>query len=236
MERSVAPRIPRDHDPESCLHADRPGRAPDELGRPPWANDLATREVVVGHPLTETLRLVKERSADLLATGAFRPLGQFTGNGVGAFAAQCMRHVPCKVRAVHEDLRGSLKRVLVATDFSVSADRALEAAIRLVRQEAGDLHVIHVPDRDTADARAVENRLRDTVQRRDHGDPPLPVRYVVTRPREPGHEIIRYARKIEAHLIALGRHGVADLEYVLIGDTCERVLRAVRRSVLVATL
>jgi len=50
---------------------------------------------------------------------------------------------------------------------------------------------------------------------------------------DPGHEIVEYAREIEAGLVVMASHGQSALRHLLIGSVAERVVRLAHCPVLV---
>jgi nucleotide-binding universal stress UspA family protein len=127
-----------------------------------------------------------------------------------------------------------LKTVLVATDFSAGAERALERALLLPLAAGAKVHVVHVlgkggPRAARTDAREralsmLEGSVasaRDRAQARGD-DLELTSHF---REGQPFVEIIRSARELGAELVLVGRHGRERLRDAVIGTTAERVLR-----------
>ena len=135
-----------------------------------------------------------------------------------------------------------LKRILVPTDFSESAEHALKYAVRLGRPYKAEIIVLHVfhpkeyltllSQRDQVDsgtanevleaakARAME-KLEEIVRRVGNEDGPiLPILLIGV----PFEEIVRYAAEHEADLIVMPTHGRTGLAHFLLGSTAERVI------------
>jgi universal stress protein A len=138
------------------------------------------------------------------------------------------------------------RRILVPTDFSETADRALATAIELGRSLGAEVHVVHVfspvvmlpppldmislpsllpnvlPKMEEAlEARAARVReagLTGTVELIE-GTPPV--------------EIVRHATKVGAELIVVGTHGRSGLAHAVLGSVAERVLHRATCPVLV---
>jgi nucleotide-binding universal stress UspA family protein len=135
--------------------------------------------------------------------------------------------------------RRPLGNVLVATDFSVGATRAVERAARLPISPGSALTVLHVlragcGPGERADAEralghaaaiAAESAARagrkdvDVLQRLVDGTPFV--------------EIIHGARHGRNELVVIGRHGERTFRELLLGSTAERVVRKGDTSVLV---
>jgi nucleotide-binding universal stress UspA family protein len=135
------------------------------------------------------------------------------------------------------------KCVLVATDFSTTAARAMARAARLPLAPRARLHIVHVvppglPARVRSSAEAEASRLvessvweaRGITARRG-----LAITSEVLAGR-PFIEIIRCARATEAELIVLGRHGKRRLRDAFVGTTAQRVVRMADVPVLVVRL
>jgi nucleotide-binding universal stress UspA family protein len=129
------------------------------------------------------------------------------------------------------ETRAPLRRLLLPTDFSKNAERALRRALLLPMGDA-TIHVIHVlppvlPAKlranITTDAKvnleSMLSRAREEVKERNIDF----TSSVVSG--EPYVEIIRCARSINAELIVMGRHGRRPFQDMFIGTTAERVIR-----------
>jgi nucleotide-binding universal stress UspA family protein len=136
-------------------------------------------------------------------------------------------------------------RILVATDFSDFADRALAAAVELAEPPARIelLHVVHVPagfggepmilvEDSTFAALEADARQRGAERLARIAGPGLELHFdcVVGAPRE---AILRAVGK-NHDLVALGSHGRRGLRRLLLGSVAETVMRHAPCSVLVA--
>jgi nucleotide-binding universal stress UspA family protein len=109
--------------------------------------------------------------------------------------------------------------VLIATDFSETAEEAARVASDYARGSAGRLHILHVvsPASDAvADAR-LERLAADVGGGMS----------VVTAVRSgvPAAAIVQYALQHGADLIVVGTHGRTGVSRALIGSVAERVVR-----------
>lgn len=138
----------------------------------------------------------------------------------------------------------NIERILVASDLSSGAARALARAALLAAQNGARLAVLHVldpapppgarPDAEAV-ARAVETELRQEVDRllaQQRGERPVEttVRVVAGRDFE---EIIAQAAAERADLVVLGAHGAHTVRELFIGTTADRVVRMGDRPVLI---
>ncbi|THE63435.1 universal stress protein [Salinadaptatus halalkaliphilus] len=128
--------------------------------------------------------------------------------------------------------------VLVATDGSDSADRAVDAALDLASVFDATLYAVSVVDTrrygDSAlsgtedivsDLETQANELLDAVEKRADGGVMTELRH-----GKPHAEISDYATAIDADLLVLGNRGRESGE--VIGSTAERIVRFVDRPVL----
>jgi nucleotide-binding universal stress UspA family protein len=138
-----------------------------------------------------------------------------------------------------------VKRILIATDGSPSAQRAVEFGLELARSQRGHVIVAHVaPAFDTAPLAgsgmtgAVEHRVSDLDRR--------PVAEAAARAEEHGvlvraellqgdaaREIVRLADAVDADLIVMGSRGRGAVAGALLGSVSQAVLRGSKRSVLI---
>ena len=139
-------------------------------------------------------------------------------------------------------------RILMATDFSEGAERALTAAIRLAKALGAALDLVHVyaapatnmlspipgvvpmppPDRDTLDE--IQRRLDQLAERtRSAGVECLTFSAIGSV----ADEIAAQASRIAAELIVVGTHGRTGIRRVLLGSVAEGVVRKAHRPVLV---
>lgn len=142
------------------------------------------------------------------------------------------------------EVRRRLKTLVVATDFSSSADLAIERAVRLPLAPGASVYLVHVvPEK-------LPERVRDSVvteakealgksaamleQVVKSGDASASVAWEILE-GQPQAELIRAARERNAELVVMGRHGEHSLKERLIGSTTERVVRSCEVPILVVT-
>ena len=133
-----------------------------------------------------------------------------------------------------------LKTVLVGTDFSVCAARALSFAVSLASTQGARVHIVHVlvepvqafdvagalpyPDGSTQKEweEATRKRLAGAVASSEKRGVHATSEFLWGRPSD---AIIDAAKKAKASLVVLGTHGRNAFEKLLIGSTAERVVR-----------
>jgi nucleotide-binding universal stress UspA family protein len=139
-----------------------------------------------------------------------------------------------------------MKRILIATDGSVSGHEAVEFGLELADEQGAWAHVVHVTP--TVDVMPYSNfgfiapALPHEFDERDY----QPLRKAVELAEEkgmrietkllkgkPADEIVAYADSIDADLIVVGSRGHGSLTSALIGSVSRGVLREIRRPVLI---
>jgi universal stress protein A len=122
-----------------------------------------------------------------------------------------------------------VKQILLATDFSDSAEAALEVATNYARAFQARLHVLNVLS--SADVR-VTQLLSDAAAKAGRD-----VLVTITETRgDPAAEILRYARLQGIDVIVVGTHGRTGVSRVLLGSVAERVVRGALCPVLVVPI
>ncbi len=141
------------------------------------------------------------------------------------------------------------QHILVPTDFSTEAERALQTAAELARQYATDLHLLHVvapqlyyaemppdvvlppvEDLTAVMIRAAGKRLQQISGKLGDG---LSVQQHVRQGPRAADAIVATATELRANLIVIGSHGHIGLAHALLGSTAERVIREAACDVLV---
>jgi nucleotide-binding universal stress UspA family protein len=133
-----------------------------------------------------------------------------------------------------------LKTIVVGTDFSVCAARALSFAVSLGASQGAKVHIVHVlvepvqafdvagalPYLDVSTQKeweeATKKRLAAAVASAEKRGVAATSEFLWGRPSD---AIIDSAKKAKASLVVLGTHGRNALEKLLIGSTAERVVR-----------
>jgi nucleotide-binding universal stress UspA family protein len=136
----------------------------------------------------------------------------------------------------------SPKKILVPTDFSEHAAKALEWALFLAAPEGTPIILFHViprpPDeltRMVAEEKRLEVELRADAEKRLQEitvGKTVPIETVVFWGGDPSSEICILAERQGVDLIVMGTHGRTGLKRMLIGSVAERTIRHAPCSVL----
>ncbi len=135
--------------------------------------------------------------------------------------------------------------VLVATDFSESAQPALDAAITIAKTFDAQLHVVHafqspipivspyevvVPDGFLEKARGATAANLRVVGEKISSEGLDATTHLTEVPAAPA--IVRLAEALDVDLIVVGTRGNTGLKHVLLGSVAERTIRLAPCSVL----
>jgi universal stress protein A len=142
----------------------------------------------------------------------------------------------------------SLKRILVPTDFSETADTALDYAKQLATKMGASLHLLHVftdpyavaacaPEVFAAVPPEARERARDEAHQRlfERLDAGEEQRFRGTRGIVRGltaPQIVAYAAAQDIDLIVMGTHGRRGVAHLLLGSVAEHVVRTATCPVL----
>jgi glycine betaine transporter len=132
----------------------------------------------------------------------------------------------------------SIKKLVVAVDFSAPSLKALQTAIDLAQQLDGVLHVIYVADMNEKKSREYEADGSNSVEMKIINEFKSQLEALVDKMSnneievqigvefgDPTVGIVRAAKEINADLIIMGTHGRTGIEHVLVGSVAESVLR-----------
>lgn len=138
------------------------------------------------------------------------------------------------------------RKLLVPTDFSPSSEAALTHALRCREAGARTLVLLHVLDpRDVASLGLIGmEAYEDSLWKEMHEEARRRLEALAERCREmevlvrlregkPFAEIIRAALDEGVDAIVIGSHGESAAEEVLLGSTCEKVVRKAPMTVMV---
>jgi len=121
-----------------------------------------------------------------------------------------------------------MKRLLLATDLSSRADRALTRAVRLAWQHQGELRVLSVVEGDRpanlvdAERAEAERVVSGRLQTAGDAEPSSSISVVAGKPFV---EILREAASWPADLVVIGMHQADVLQDMFRGTTAERIIR-----------
>jgi nucleotide-binding universal stress UspA family protein len=125
-----------------------------------------------------------------------------------------------------------LKRVLVATDFSASSDRALMYGRAIAKRFGASLHLLHVAENSflrpvVQNPHAIMAAKTRTLNDRLTTDDRLTLRAcaVIEISDAPAKAIVEYAKAEAIDLIVIGTHGRDAASQMLAGSVAERVVR-----------
>ena len=132
----------------------------------------------------------------------------------------------------------AIKTILVATDFSVAAETALDNALALAAQLGAKVYLVHAyelpivgfPDGTLIASAEVAGRIIASAQkdlaacvakRRDSSVEIVPI----LKQADPREAVLAVAEEVSADLVVMGTHGRRGLARALIGSVAESVVR-----------
>lgn len=182
-----------------------------------------------GVPAAGILEVVKQVHAEMIVIGTEGRTG-WDRLRLGSTAEAVVREAPCPVLAVHGGLAGDapghparirLRRLLVATDFSVYAGAALHAVARLAASFNAKVCLLHAAE-PSADSKPAERRLAKLVQELRYQHIEAESVYAAGDPVE---IILIQAAAWQADLIAVGTRGRRGLSRIMLGSVAAEVLK-----------
>lgn len=219
--------------------------------------DQASREtcgagysICYGDAWLELIRTAVRDSHDLIVVGS-RDDAELSRLFLGSTAVKLLRKAPTAVWITHPRNQLEITSVVAATDFSSTAENAAKAALQVATACSAHLHLVHVcheglevqmwggqrsPVQREELYRAACGEAQAQMDReiqRLHG---AGVSVEVTGDVKWGdaaQAVLGAAIDRKADLLVLGSVGRTGLMGVLIGNTAERILREVDRSLLV---
>ncbi|MCB1563307.1 MAG: universal stress protein [Alphaproteobacteria bacterium] len=134
-----------------------------------------------------------------------------------------------------------MKNILLATDLSEKADRALERALKIAKEQKAKLHIIHIAPAYTGPKhnkkwaldlqKGVEELIRLYLE--DYKDSKdIKTEITVRQGEEVFSQILETAYTGKADLIVMGMHNKEKLRDLFVGTTLERVVRKGLKPVL----
>jgi nucleotide-binding universal stress UspA family protein len=194
--------------------------------------------VLDGNPAFTISRVAIERHAALVIVGLGRHgLADRLFSDETALQLARISRVP--VLAVPENAVGSAWHAVVAVDFGDISERAAQAAIDAVG-EAGIVELVHVmpylhAEPFTAEGEEPHERWArgklDALVSRLAVPPGVHLERVAVRGRA-AHDVLEYARRVDADLIATGTHGRGFVARTVLGSVATKLLRGAQCAVL----
>ena len=163
--------------------------------------------------------------ADLIAIGTHGRSG--AGRALlGSVTEDVLRHSTLPVLTVRErSVLQPFRRIAVALDDSICAERALDFALQIATEDAAGLHLFHLAG-GGFDLSKASRRVPDSV--------PSVSTYYEYDAGDAGLAICAFAERIKADLVAVGSHGRKGIARAFLGSVAETTVRHSPCPVLVA--
>jgi nucleotide-binding universal stress UspA family protein len=207
-----------------------------------------TTEIALGPAARAVVDYTKTLGADLIVMGT-HGRGGISHLLLGSVAERVVRTAPCPVLTVRDFQPHGIRQILVPTDFSATADEALDYARLLAARFGASLQLLHVLDDPfvtegltaeayITEAPAVRGALLQEARGR-LGHRLAPLRDLSEIEGRPGiaridadvlfgqgaKTIADYAKERATDLIVMGTHGRTGIAHLLIGSVAERLVR-----------
>lgn len=209
----------------------------------------ATELRTAGKPWQELLREAVTNDYDLMIVGSHQQhaLGKLL---LGNTGRRLVRKCPCPVWVTSPVEDGQVRRILVPTDFSETADEAIKLAHTLAQQLEADLHVLHAIEYH------FEPQMRDLIASLDeveeyrsrlHADAERQLNEVISRcgldhavaldhrhiaTGTPDAAVRTAVAELAVDLVVMNTLGRSGLKGLLVGNTAEQVLNHLTCSIL----
>ena len=186
---------------------------------------------------SELASMAREGKADLLVVGAHQrawSMRLWHGSIARGVVHQASSNVACVPSAGLADERITIKHfrsVLISTDFSILANRAIPAGYGLV-SEGGQIHLLHVLARERAEAPPdLEGRLRALIpaDAEAHG---VTTHVHVVDDADAWSGIWHAASRLGVDAICMATHGRSGAPRYLLGSQAMEVVKRARQPVL----
>ena len=171
-----------------------------------------------GPPATALVELADERDAGLLVAARGESKGVLS-----EFSRYLSHHTVCDLLLVSERPGERYGRIVIATDGSVTADRAARKGYDLATDLGAAVELVFVGHPATGDLVTA-----DTVAVYA-GSVPTEVRL---RQGDPAQEILAAAKEADAELVIVGNRGMTGAKGFLLGSVPEKVIEGSDRDVL----
>lgn len=140
------------------------------------------------------------------------------------------------------------KKILVPTDFSDVAEKALECVKQLKDAGTKEVVILHVIKKTSLEVIAQYSSIRDfeEVEKEVEGDAREKLSRIEKELRETGFqvkvrvetgfpfsEILRVENEEDVSAIVIGSHGLSNIKEILIGSVSESVIRKAKNPVIV---
>jgi nucleotide-binding universal stress UspA family protein len=206
--------------------------------------------VIEGNPNEAIVKTAADRRVDLIVMRSRRrPVAAAL---LGSVTEAICRTAPCPVLVTHPDEREwagltssdiDLRKILVAQDFSIESELALQLAISLAQEYQTELHLLHVLPAALAPVAAdpppgMESDFHHAARALQRSVPDEAYLWckVVQSVKcgQPYREILSYAEENDIDLICMGVHGAGFAMRALFGSNTDRVLRQAPCPALIA--
>ncbi len=196
----------------------------------------------LGHPVDRIQQIAEQEKSDLIVIGS-RGLSAWPALLLGSVSEGVAQHAPCPVLIVRGQPPG-FRQIVMATDGSQGAGRAVHAGMELAKDYHADVSVLHIfqplaaypgISREGLDPAVYAARVKEAIARQlDPIAREAGVSYRLCQEEgHPAETLIGFAEKQKADLIVVGSRGLGGFQRLLLGSVSTSVLHHAHCSVLV---
>jgi nucleotide-binding universal stress UspA family protein len=156
---------------------------------------------------------------------------------MNAVSVQKLRLARCRVPVIGERVSVSVRKILLATDFSSASEKACLYAKALARHFSSIVELAHVFDPSvvttyeealiglpTNERRRISNERLETL-RDDFSSCGIETLTISPEGHRPASELLKIAKEQEVELIVAGTHSKSGIEKLVLGSTAEHLIR-----------
>ena len=201
-----------------------------------------------GKPADEICQVVKDLEAGVLMISA----NDMTKSRLGSIAARCVRMASCDVLILRDWHGGNFQKIVVCTDFSKTADHAIERAAVIAKRDGALLEILNVmypPGRDSwgevLDHKedspmtyseechaAVAAQLQKCIERNQVFLQGVRFETLILESEMASVAITAHVKSVVADLVVLGTRGHSPIASYFLGTNAERLIHDAPVSVL----
>ncbi len=208
-------------------------------------------QVRAGTPAVQLAEAVSEEKADLVVVSRSGK-GGWERFWLGSTAKALAIDPPCEVVIVHPDHSGpEVRNIVVGTDFSPNAERAVAFACALARRYGAALHIVHAEEVERVDAidalggatipteyrrsdAEIEADKRLEQLEKDHAPELEGIDFETRLSRDnPAKALVDHCERNHSDVLVVGRAGHSPLLTHVLGSAINRVVQAAPATVII---
>ncbi len=200
--------------------------------------------VEVGDPRDLILEIEEKKKPDLMVIGSHKK-GLVEKILIGSTAEKIVKHSVKPILVIKGSEPTFTKKVLIAYDFSRTAERTIDFAIRFLKPFKVKVEILHIEEPFDIPlvekiGKAVYERYKEEKMnymekiKERFGREGFEVMTTLLSGKDPSEEIVKYAQKDEdIELLIMGSKGLSGLKRILLGSTSTEVFSKAEKPILI---